>query len=859
MARRTLLLLMFFASSLSGVSQPNEVDSLTNALERASSPEERADILNGLSSVWFHYDVNKSYEFSLQAEQEARQANYPTGIRAGLIYQGLTLVDRGAYADGLARYREAEAFNVDDELRCYNEVLIGTVFQALAHYDSSEVYYRKAIDRALRLKSDRYIAYAYKNFGKLLVRLWRNTEAENYFNQALVIYKRRNNHAAFAETLYALADARTNLGKLNKAHELIEEACGIADSLKNDELLKLYCAAYQGEIHFEIADYPESLRNYLLGLSILEEIEMPVEKARILRGLGDVYEALGQNDVAAKYYLESLKIAEAVGIKYEIANVQASVYYIYKNQRNFRLSHQYIDRSIALRTEIGDKNGLGHSYNGKGVIYFDQAKYDSALIYFDKALKFFNEVGNRMGMSKSTFNKGRVMQQLKRYNQAIEYFKTVLPIEEEIQNSYHLGVAYNAIGDLYLTMGDFSRADDYLTRGQKMAEATTSKTLLMNNSYLWYRLYKAQGRVSDALRFHEKYLVYNDSIFSDMSAGKLAEMEALYQLEKKNQEITLLGQEKQLKDNEIKLQQSRINLQTILLGSIVTILLMVSYFAFASTRYNKRLTRAHREITEQKEEIQAQSEELIEANSTITNINKDLEDKIEQRTAALTQAYKELDTFFYRSSHDFRRPLTTFLGLAEVANVTVKDPNALELFEKVRDTAINLDKMLVKLQSISDVGSQQMVYKEVLLKEIFDTVCNDFRDELQKRNIKTTTDIRLTNAFVSYPAMVKTVIENIVENAIQFCSNTNPYIKFNAYSSGQYITLDIQDNGHGINKEYHEQIFEMYFRGSERSKGNGLGLYIVKKAVDKLEGSITVSSVVNVGTTFTIMLPNKLA
>ncbi len=858
MKRRTLLLLLLMTLSLFGFSQPKEIDSLTRTLENSASPTQRVDILNELSSAWFHYDIDKSYDLSVQAEREARQADYVRGVRAALIYQGLTLVDRGAYARGLAKYREAESFRDDDELKCYNEVLIGVVFQSLARYDSSELYYHKAIERALRVKSDRYLAYAYKNFGKLLVTLWRNSEAERYFNQSLAIYQRRHNTAAAAETLYALADARTNLGKMNEAHALIEQACGIADSLKNDALLKLSCAAHQGRIHFEIADYGESLRNYFLGLSILEEIEMPVEKARILSGLGDVYEALGQNDVAARYYLESLKVAEKVGIKYEIANVQGSVYFIYKNQKNFRLAHAYIDKSIALRTEINDKNGLGLSYNGKGLIYIDQLKYDSALIYFDRSLRYFNEVGNRMGLSMATFNKGRVMQKLKRYDQAIDYYKTTLLIEEEIHNNYNLGVAYNAIGDLYLSIGDFSKAADYLQRSQKMAEATTSKTLVMNNSFSWYNLYKAQGRVSEALKFHEKYVVYHDSIYSEMSAGKLTEMEALYQLEKKNQEITLLNQEKQLKNNEIRLQQSRINLQTILLGSFLVILILVSYFAFAASRYNKRLTRAHREITEQKEEIQAQSEELIEANATIANINKDLENKIEQRTAALTQAYKELDTFFYRSSHDFRRPLTTFLGLAEVANVTVKDPNALELFEKVRDTAINLDKMLVKLQSISDVGSQQMVYKEVLLKEIFDAVCNDFREELQRRNIKTTTDIRLREAFISYPAMVKTVIENIVENAIQFSSSNSPYIKFSAYGSGQYVTIDIQDNGHGIAKEYHEQIFEMYFRGSERSKGNGLGLYIVKKAVDKLEGSITLSSVVNVGTTFTIMLPNKL-
>ena len=856
---RWILLLLTMSLPVAYVySQQAEIDSLTIALENTKSGIPRVDILNGLSSAWFHYDVNRSYDFALQAEEEAREIGYKKGFRAALIYQGLTLVDKGDYPSGLAKYTEAESYDADDELMSYNEVLLGTVFQALAQYDSSEYYYQRGIQRAERLGSDRYQAYAYKNIGKLYVIQWRNAEAEKYFHKALEIYRKRNNKAAVAETLYSLADIRKNIGEIANANELIGQACAITEALADDDLLNVNCASYQGEIHFEFADYSEALKHYFKALDILEQMDLPIEKARVLRGLGDVYEALGQNDLAARYYIESLKISEKIGIKYEIAFVTGSIYYIYKNQKNFKLAHQYIDQSIELRKEIGDRYGLGNSLNGKGVVFFDESKYDSALQYFDRALALFKEIDSRLGIAKSTFNKGRVMQATGKYENAIEYYKASLPIEEAFHNNYHLGVLYNTIGSLYLRMGNYVQASDYLGRGKKMAEATTSKTLLLNNSLAWYNYHKSRSNTADALKYHELYTAYADTMNSQMAGGKLAEIDALYQLEKKDQEITLLNQEKQLKNNEIRLQQSRINLQTILLASIVIILLLVSYVAIVSNRLNKRLQRAHREITEQKEEIQAQSEELIEANETIANINKDLEHKIEQRTAALTQAYKELDTFFYRSSHDFRRPLTTFLGLAEVANVTVKDPNALELFEKVKDTTINLDKMLVKLQSISDVGSQQLVYKEVHLKEIFDAVCNDFREELQRRNIKTVVDVKLSVPFVSYPAMVRTIIENILENAIHFSGMNNPFVKFRATSSGQYVTIDIQDNGHGIQKEYHEQIFDMYFRGSERSKGNGLVLFIVTTAVDKVEGSITVSRVVGVGSTFTIMLPNKL-
>jgi signal transduction histidine kinase len=197
------------------------------------------------------------------------------------------------------------------------------------------------------------------------------------------------------------------------------------------------------------------------------------------------------------------------------------------------------------------------------------------------------------------------------------------------------------------------------------------------------------------------------------------------------------------------------------------------------------------------------------------------------------------------------------MGLAEVAKITVKDQNALELFSKVNDTAHYLDKMLVKLQSISDVGGQELVYKEIFLKEIFDTVCDTFREDLQRRNIKTFCEIDLNGSFYSYPALLRIIIENLVENSIFFSRVEDPTIHFKAYRQENDVIMEVHDNGEGIGKEYLDRIFEMYFRANERSKGNGLGLYIVSKAVEKLRGQLSLQSEVHKGSVFTITFPGN--
>jgi signal transduction histidine kinase len=390
---------------------------------------------------------------------------------------------------------------------------------------------------------------------------------------------------------------------------------------------------------------------------------------------------------------------------------------------------------------------------------------------------------------------------------------------------------------------------------------------MRRNIYRNYsKLSAARGNLSEALLYERKSVQLTDSIFSETGSSRLAEMETFYKLEQKEQQLKEIDQIRNQREQELVIQKELAQRQQIIIGvsafAIVLLVLagIVGYQYYkAKSEVNKQLKRLNKDILEQKEEIQVQSEELLTASNTISTINKQLEAKIEERTYELKQAYKELDTFFYRSSHDFRRPITTFLGLAGVASITVKDPVSLELFEKVKETARGLDKMLQKLQSISDLGAQQMIYKEVFLKELMDEILDGFREPLQQKRITVHTDVKENSSFLSYPVLIKLIFENLIENAIHFAAFENPYVKIKVRLDDRQMELEVEDNGQGIPEEYQSRIFEMYFRANERSKGNGLGLYITKKAVERLGGWIGFSSQHNKGSVFVVRIPNGSA
>ena len=97
-----------------------------------------------------------------------------------------------------------------------------------------------------------------------------------------------------------------------------------------------------------------------------------------------------------------------------------------------------------------------------------------------------------------------------------------------------------------------------------------------------------------------------------------------------------------------------------------------------------------------------------------------------------------------------------------------------------------------------------------------------------------------------------------MENAIQFRGRSNPIIRIEAKEELNGVQITFQDNGQGVEDEYKNRVFEMFFRGNDNSKGNGLGLYIVEKAIEKLQGKIHFESTFGVGTLVTVWLPFEL-
>ena len=218
----------------------------------------------------------------------------------------------------------------------------------------------------------------------------------------------------------------------------------------------------------------------------------------------------------------------------------------------------------------------------------------------------------------------------------------------------------------------------------------------------------------------------------------------------------------------------------------------------------------------------------------------------------------ELDNFVYKVSHDLRAPLSSILGLVQLANMKGNNDNLLDYLQIVERKVTELDHFISDVLSHSKNLKQEVSVSEIDFRQMIDSSFSNLSYLKDADHVEKKVSIEGV-AFYSDRWRVAEIFRNLISNAIKYRRQdiTHPAISIRIIVDEDRATIVFADNGIGISEENLEKVFDMFYRASEKSDGSGLGLYIVKNAVDKLGGDIDVTSRLHQGTTFTIHLLNQ--
>lgn len=244
----------------------------------------------------------------------------------------------------------------------------------------------------------------------------------------------------------------------------------------------------------------------------------------------------------------------------------------------------------------------------------------------------------------------------------------------------------------------------------------------------------------------------------------------------------------------------------------------------------------------------------------ITAIKKSQE-LLSVKNQELEKANKELDSIIYSAAHDLRAPLTSVLGLVDLST----DENEVDVLqhhiEMIGRSVTKLDGFVTDIVLYSRNTRAELKFSDVNLKEVIEEIFEQHAFIKNAKQISQIFDLKVNNAeaFCTDFFRLNVIFNNLIGNAIRYhdLKKEAPTIKVVAEINEKMAVIKVIDNGFGIDKKFQNRVFEMFFRASNASAGTGLGLYIVKEAVKKIGGKISLQSEIGKGTTFEVHIPNQ--
>ncbi len=225
----------------------------------------------------------------------------------------------------------------------------------------------------------------------------------------------------------------------------------------------------------------------------------------------------------------------------------------------------------------------------------------------------------------------------------------------------------------------------------------------------------------------------------------------------------------------------------------------------------------------------------------------------------LQKAYNELDKFAYSVSHDIRGPLVGISGGINLAMQTENIQEIKEILWLMNKSVEKLDDFILSMHDYYSLERGELKITDIDFKELVKEPVDVFSIYAKSANVQFNVKVEQDQPFWNDAISIKLIITNLLSNAFKYQKkdNEHKFVNLTVTVKKGYAIILVEDNGYGIEEKYKKEIFNLFFRAHHHEKGSGFGLFNLKSALSKLNGTITVDSEVNAGAAFTVTIPHK--
>lgn len=378
-----------------------------------------------------------------------------------------------------------------------------------------------------------------------------------------------------------------------------------ADKLLTESVLKKILAVsynQKGVLNTNKGNYTEAMIFYRMALQIRTTIGDRKGSGNTLNNMGLVSKNEGNYPKAISYHLEALKIRESIPDSEGLGASYNNIGSVYFAQNNYKEALENYRKALQIRQNIQDKKGIAVTSNNIGNMYMKEGNYKTALENYLLVLNAAIAINDKKLAAECYNNIGTCYDRQNKFNLAISNFQMALAIHEEIGDNYGMITTYKNLG---LTFMDNHKYDDvvfYLNKAMNLAVKLNAKDQEMILYRDYAMLYAQMKRYKEAFESQKRYSEIKDTILSTEKNQQIAELQTLYETEKKDKEIDLLNKDKALKTEQLKSERTFRN--AILFGSIMALLIVIILLNRYRVVNEQRKKTEHAEFEKELHELQ---------------------------------------------------------------------------------------------------------------------------------------------------------------------------------------------------------------------------------------------------------------
>ena len=544
---------------------------------------------------------------------------------------------------------------------------------------------------------------------------------------------------------------------------------------------------------------------------------------------GAMHKNIKQIDQALKCFNKSLEYLNQVENKRNAVPIYNEIANLYAGLKDWKKSSMYYEKALKMAEEHDWQLGKSVVLNNLGDNYLEEKEFKKAEDYFKQSIAIKKNLGNKTNLSVSLCQIAELYLETDRWDLAAQNASQGL--ELAINHEYYNGmvICYNAMSEVYSKQNDQYNRINYAEEGLRVAlqKKEVSNEFLQDFYKHLFEAYAANKDYERAYANLQQYSIVKDSINRLENNSKINELEVSFELKEAQMLNDLL--EEQKKQAQLKLEQRQILLFAV---CFVFFLGLIGLLAWMAQK---------------------------------NRLNKALDQKVKEKTAALEQTIKELEQaneelnqFTYITSHDLKEPLRSINGFTTLLERELGDTpkeEAKDLMRNIKRYVNQMHKLIEGVIQYSLISNQKPSFEAFSLHSLLIEVQSNLNGTVQNSNAEIYLNQDIT--LYSSKSHLSIILSNLLKNAVYYNEREVPEVQIEANSSSTGWTINVKDNGIGIEKQYLEKIFIMFKRLHSRMEyeGAGLGLAITKRLIEQLGGTIAVQSTLGRGSEFSIFLP----